>query len=88
MLTVSPSPSRPPSVCLSQSPSAVKDFESVELGDLGRREKAPRRIIHFSSGETMEEYSTDEEEAGEDEQPEKKDLLSPVDAVRCVRACA
>lgn len=65
-----------------------KDFESVELGQLDgndepqqpQREKVPRRIIHFSSGETMEEYSTDEEE---DQEPEKKDLLSPsVDAVR------
>ncbi|TWW69146.1 Protein FAM177A1 [Takifugu flavidus] len=63
-----------------------KDFESVELGDLDgndepqqpQREKVPRRIIHFSSGETMEEYSTDEEE---DQEPEKKDLLPPsVDA--------
>ncbi|CAG00122.1 unnamed protein product, partial [Tetraodon nigroviridis] len=63
-----------------------KDFESVELGVLEgsegeqqpQREKVPRRIIHFSSGETMEEYSTDEEE---DQEPEKKDLLSsPVDA--------
>lgn len=65
-----------------------KDFESVELEDLDgndepqqpQREKVPRRIIHFSSGETMEEYSTDEEE---DQEPEKKDLLPPsVDAVR------
>lgn len=65
-----------------------RDFESVELGELDgteeerqpQREKVPRRIIHFSSGETMEEYSTDEEE---DQEPEKKDLLSsPVDAVR------
>ncbi|CAJ1077260.1 protein FAM177A1-like isoform X2 [Xyrichtys novacula] len=71
-----------------QSPNPVKDFESVELGELNQREgkkkqqreKVPRRIIHFSSGETMEEYSTDEEE-GEDQEPERKDLLSsPVDA--------
>ncbi|XP_041661712.1 protein FAM177A1-like isoform X2 [Cheilinus undulatus] len=68
-----------------QSPNQVKDFESVELGELNKREeqqreKVPRRIIHFSSGETMEEYSTDEEE-GEDKEPERKDLLSsPVDA--------
>ncbi|XP_037306125.2 protein FAM177A1 [Pungitius pungitius] len=47
-----------------------------------QREKVPRRIIHFSSGETMEEYSTDEEE-GEGSEPERKDLLSsPVDAAR------
>ncbi|KAM6992181.1 protein FAM177A1-like isoform 3-T3 [Tautogolabrus adspersus] len=70
------------------SPNPGKDFESVELGELNKREeeqqreKVPRRIIHFSSGETMEEYSTDEEE-GEDKEPERKDLLSsPVDAVR------
>ncbi|XP_044025695.1 protein FAM177A1 isoform X2 [Siniperca chuatsi] len=69
-----------------QSPNPGKDFESVELGELDKREeqqqreKVPRRIIHFSSGETMEEYSTDEEE-GEDKEPERKDLLSsPVDA--------
>ncbi|KAK9518779.1 hypothetical protein VZT92_010513 [Zoarces viviparus] len=61
-------------------------FESVELGELDKREeqhreKVPRRIIHFSSGETMEEYSTDEEE--EEGDRERKDLLSsPVDAAR------
>lgn len=69
-----------------QSPNPGREFESVELGELGQRtepkEKAPRRIIHFSSGETMEEYSTDEEEA-EDPEAERKDLLSPpVNAVR------
>lgn len=77
-------------VMSSQSPNPGRDFESVELGELDKREeqreKVPRRIIHFSSGETMEEYSTDEEE-GEDKEPERKDLLSsPVDAVR-VRNC-
>ncbi|CAN8215349.1 unnamed protein product [Coccothraustes coccothraustes] len=50
-------------------------FENVELGVIGKKKKIPRRVIHFASGETMEEYSTDEEE---DEQ-EKKDLLPPVD---------
>ncbi|AWP19728.1 putative protein FAM177A1-like [Scophthalmus maximus] len=66
-----------------QGPKPGKDFESVELGERERgeepqqREKVPRRIIHFSSGETMEEYSTDEE----DGEPERKDLLSsPGDA--------
>jgi len=49
----------------------------VELGVIGKKKKIPRRVIHFASGETMEEYSTDEEE---DEQ-EKKDLLPPVDPV-------
>lgn len=48
-----------------------------------QREKVPRRIIHFSSGETMEEYSTDEEEEEEDKVAERKDLLSsPAEAVR------
>ncbi|XP_068610090.1 protein FAM177A1-like [Brachionichthys hirsutus] len=76
-----------------RSPHLGKRFETVELGELHKKEqqqrekekekeKAPRRVIHFSSGETMEEYSTDEEE-GEDEEPEWTDLLSPtVDAVR------
>ncbi|XP_030262167.1 protein FAM177A1-like isoform X2 [Sparus aurata] len=74
---------------LQQSPNLGKDFESVELGELDKREeqqqqqqreKVPRRIIHFSSGETMEEYSTDEDEA-EEKEAERKDLLSsPVDA--------
>ncbi|XP_028461003.1 protein FAM177A1 isoform X2 [Perca flavescens] len=62
-----------------QSPNPARGFESVELGELReeqeQREKVPRRIIHFSSGETMEEYSTDEEE-GEDKELERKDLLS------------
>ncbi|KAM4528916.1 protein FAM177A1-like isoform 3-T3 [Fundulus diaphanus] len=66
-----------------QNPNPGRDFESVELGELGKtaepREKVPRRIIHFSSGETMEEYSTDEE--AEDPEAERKDLLAPpVDA--------
>ncbi|KQL60116.1 hypothetical protein AAES_11008 [Amazona aestiva] len=52
-----------------------RGFENVELGVIGKKKKIPRRVIHFASGETMEEYSTDEEE---DEQ-EKKDLLPPVD---------
>ncbi|XP_030577172.1 protein FAM177A1-like isoform X2 [Archocentrus centrarchus] len=69
-----------------QSPNPANDFESVELEELERgeqqKEKTPRRIIHFSSGETMEEYSTDEEdEEAEDKEPERKDLLSsPVNA--------
>ncbi|XP_061602924.1 protein FAM177A1-like [Cololabis saira] len=59
-------------VSLGRSMDVVQDFESVELGELGEppREKPPRRIIHFSSGETMEEFSTDEEE-------ERQDLLPP-----------
>ncbi|KAJ8409151.1 hypothetical protein AAFF_G00241720 [Aldrovandia affinis] len=61
------------------SSDAEKDFQTVEVEELGEGEKspqkAPRRVIHFASGETMEEYSTDEEA----EEPEKKDLLSPVE---------
>ncbi|XP_028809046.1 protein FAM177A1-like [Denticeps clupeoides] len=66
-----------------KSPSTGKDFECVELGEMGKaspKEKPPRRVIHFSSGETMEEYSTDEEDDEAEKEPEKKDLLSPVDA--------
>ncbi|KAK1796235.1 hypothetical protein P4O66_009314 [Electrophorus voltai] len=59
-----------------------KDFEFVELGELDTKEdsqeKNPRRVIHFSSGEIMEEFSTEEEEDPE-KNAEKKDLLSPVD---------
>ncbi|XP_007891527.1 protein FAM177A1 isoform X2 [Callorhinchus milii] len=53
-----------------------KSFECVELGDVGtKKQKVPRKIIHFASGETMEEYSTDEE-AGE---IENRDLLPAID---------
>uniref|UniRef100_A0A8C5WGF6 Family with sequence similarity 177 member A1 n=1 Tax=Leptobrachium leishanense TaxID=445787 RepID=A0A8C5WGF6_9ANUR len=53
-----------------------RDFESVELGDVQKKKKkVPRRVIHFASGETMEEYSTDEEE----ELPQRRDLLPSVD---------
>ncbi|KAF7251628.1 hypothetical protein EYD10_02704 [Varanus komodoensis] len=55
-----------------------RGFENVELGVIGKKKKIPRRVIHFASGETMEEFSTDEEE---DEQQEKKDLLPSVDPV-------
>lgn len=52
------------------------DLERVEMGDsVGRqgKVKVPRRTIFFASGETMEEYSTDEEE--EVEEPVKRDVL-------------
>lgn len=65
-----------------QSSGKDKEYECVELGDLDRKEKIPRRIIHFSNGETMEEYSTDEEEEDKKENAQK-DLLSSIDAV-CV----
>ncbi|KAL4656309.1 protein FAM177A1 [Arapaima gigas] len=61
--------------------SSGRDFENVELGDQGKkkRQKLPRRVIHFAGGETMEEYSTDEEEEEEREVVEKKDLTASVD---------
>ncbi|KAJ4939700.1 hypothetical protein JOQ06_029141 [Pogonophryne albipinna] len=52
------------------------DLERVEMGDSAGRQgkvKVPRRTIFFASGETMEEYSTDEEE--EVEEPVKRDVL-------------
>ncbi|NP_001099177.1 protein FAM177A1 [Danio rerio] len=58
--------------------AVVKEFENVELGDLGKKQpKIPRRTIYFASGETMEEFSTDEEE--EEEEVEKKNSISTVD---------
>ncbi|XP_016118622.1 protein FAM177A1 isoform X2 [Sinocyclocheilus grahami] len=63
-----------------KSSGKEKEYECVELGDLDRKEKTPRRIIHFSSGETMEEYSTDEEEE-EKTQNAKKELLSSIDTM-------
>ncbi|XP_016129551.1 protein FAM177A1-like [Sinocyclocheilus grahami] len=60
-----------------KSSTVVKEFENVELGDLGKKKpRIPRRTIYFASGETMEEYSTDEEE---EEEPEKAKTLSTVD---------
>ena len=60
--------------------SIYQNMDGVEPGDMEenvverqstKKVKVPRRIIHFASGETMEEYSTDEEEE-EPEQPEVK----------------
>ncbi|XP_028295660.1 protein FAM177A1-like isoform X2 [Gouania willdenowi] len=66
----------------SRNMEVIPEFQCVELEEIEqrveeqkRREKVPRRIIHFSSGETMEEYSTDEEE-DEEKELERKDLLS------------
>ncbi|KAK2104087.1 hypothetical protein P7K49_017943 [Saguinus oedipus] len=56
--------------------SNERGFENVELGVIGKKKKVPRRVIHFVSGETMEEYSTDEDEV---ESLEKKDVLPTVD---------
>lgn len=63
-----------------------KDFENVELGDLGlKKQKVPRRTIYFASGETMEEYSTDEEE---EEEPKKKNTMTIIDPVSYVCVCS
>lgn len=45
---------------------------------MGKKKKVPRRVIHFVSGETMEEYSTDEDEV---DGLDKKDVLPTVDPV-------
>lgn len=51
------------------------------MGEPVRKVKVPRKTIYFASGETMEEYSTDEE--GEEKEPVKKDVI-PVDPVNWV----
>lgn len=65
----------------------LDDEERLEMGDPARiepRVKIPRRTIYFASGETMEEYSTDEEEEEEEEERARKDV-STVDTVGRVR---
>lgn len=63
---------------LFQGSGGAADFERVEMGDspVGRQErvKVPRRTIFFASGETMEEYSTDEED--EVEEPLRRDVTT------------
>lgn len=56
----------------------------MEIGDSAVRQgrvKVPRRTIYFASGETMEEYSTDEED-----EPVKKDVVT-VDPVIKTSLC-
>ncbi|MXQ86544.1 hypothetical protein E5288_WYG009364 [Bos mutus] len=62
-----------------QQMSNERGFENVELGVIGKKKKVPRRVIHFVSGETMEEYSTDEDEV---DSLEKRDALPPVDPTK------
>ncbi|XP_003792022.2 protein FAM177A1 isoform X1 [Otolemur garnettii] len=59
--------------------SNERGFDNVELGVIGKKKKVPRRVIHFVSGETMEEYSTDEDEV---DGLEKKDVLPTVDPTK------
>lgn len=42
-------------------------MKEVELADMEKK-RLPRRIIHFASGEVIEEYSTEEEEEEEEDQ--------------------
>lgn len=53
-----------------------RGFENVELGVTRTEKKVPRRVIHFVNGETMEEYSTDEDDV---DGMEKKDGSPTVD---------
>lgn len=66
-------------VSLGQTMEADKDHGGsacLEMGEVSQKKvKVPRRTIYFASGETMEEYSTDEDEEVE---PVQKDVL-PVD---------
>ncbi|KAL0582547.1 Protein FAM177A1 [Plecturocebus cupreus] len=59
--------------------SSERRFENVELGVIGKKKKVPRRVIHFVSGETMEEYSTDGDEV---DGLERKDVLPTVDPTK------
>uniref|UniRef100_A0AAQ4RA58 Family with sequence similarity 177 member A1 n=1 Tax=Gasterosteus aculeatus aculeatus TaxID=481459 RepID=A0AAQ4RA58_GASAC len=45
----------------------------VEMGDSAGRVKVPRRTIFFASGETMEEFSTDEEDT---EEPVNREVIA------------
>lgn len=58
---------------LCQHTAGSTEFETVEIAECkARKVKVPRRIIHFANGETMEEYSTDEEEEEEEEEHVKQ----------------
>ncbi|XP_076017152.1 protein FAM177A1 [Genypterus blacodes] len=66
-----------PAMETEKTPEESAEFESVEMGESAvGKVKVPRKTIYFASGETMEEYSTDEEE---EEQLVKKDVIT-VDA--------
>ncbi|KAM8916807.1 protein FAM177A1 [Spinachia spinachia] len=49
------------------------DLDRVEMGDSAGRVKVPRRTIFFASGETMEEFSTDEEDT---EEPVNREVIA------------
>ncbi|XP_068195536.1 protein FAM177A1 isoform X2 [Antennarius striatus] len=61
---------------MEKSVGAGDSSQGIEMEDFSRkrvREKVPRRTIFFASGETMEEYSTDEEE---EEEALKTDVIT------------
>uniref|UniRef100_G3PGB2 Family with sequence similarity 177 member A1 n=1 Tax=Gasterosteus aculeatus aculeatus TaxID=481459 RepID=G3PGB2_GASAC len=53
--------------------TGATDFDRVEMGDSAGRVKVPRRTIFFASGETMEEFSTDEEDT---EEPVNREVIA------------
>uniref|UniRef100_A0A3Q2DM99 Family with sequence similarity 177 member A1 n=1 Tax=Cyprinodon variegatus TaxID=28743 RepID=A0A3Q2DM99_CYPVA len=58
-----------------QRSGGSKEFETVEIAECSAgKVKVPRRIIHFANGDTMEEYSTDEEE--EEEKHVKQEVVA------------
>nr|XP_040055181.1 protein FAM177A1 [Gasterosteus aculeatus aculeatus] len=56
-----------------KDPAGATDFDRVEMGDSAGRVKVPRRTIFFASGETMEEFSTDEEDT---EEPVNREVIA------------
>lgn len=56
-----------------------------EHGSRQPKTKVPRRTIYFASGETMEEYSTDDEEEAQDL---TKNQVSTVDTVGEISVCS
>ena len=61
-------------------------FNNVPLEESGqkkKKQKVPRRILHFSDG-VLEEYSTDEEEEKEPEAP----VIDPVSCMFVVQKAA
>uniref|UniRef100_A0A1A7X9P5 Family with sequence similarity 177, member A1 n=1 Tax=Iconisemion striatum TaxID=60296 RepID=A0A1A7X9P5_9TELE len=59
---------------IEKSNGGPSHFETVEIESSHPRMKLPRRTIHFANGDTMEEFSTDEEE--EEETRVKKDVIT------------
>lgn len=58
-----------------KNPGQIAEFDTVEMDDCSERQgrlKVPRRTIYFASGETMEEFSTDDEE----EEPLKTEVIA------------